>query len=321
MTHEAAQPSTPDLNIVDEEFMALFAGHGDDRGDYMKHVAGPAITRLLKPIYEGPLDETETHSMRFSARILELDVLALSAISLLRQRLAAKNEADDSGFKLVDLAVRQRQAWFFQESTRRVVDEGLETSVVTPLIVGHHIFALERAAEMDQSSPGVIESFRDDGTYMTRSKRYSLQRVAGQPVKDFEDLIEITERDNYKDIVLRLAKGPNEFLGSMSNSTHAMFQNVFFKFALPSNSQSLMYFWDAYQMKDGKVVGLTKEYYERANIRREVMTRDIGSRSSSGCPVRHKNGQIEGETDSPLIVSAIGYVANCLRAARDIVSD
>ncbi|HYF96416.1 MAG TPA: hypothetical protein VD947_00055 [Patescibacteria group bacterium] len=265
---------------------------GKSRAEIMKQVVGPAFTEFLQTVYTQPL--TDDEHRRLSPREDEpwdgLD-------NLRRFNLIIENILESRVFKPPTNAFfrdavfennlsylrGQQSDIFFHQLPNGIIKEGLESGVVIPLTVASHIYRIEQGG---------------------------LEHI------DFAKFVEIMERPEFDEILLTLTKGPNGFLGSASTELlrHGL---SMFDFSIPV-SDSPLKTYDAYRVKEGKVVGLSDQYHLSANDRRRRLFYPFKpgqkDRSSSGCPVRHSFEDAGGEKQTPLIITAKQFIVEAIKA-------
>jgi hypothetical protein len=288
--------------LADETYSLVEQADGLARAEAMKRVIGPALTDMLQLTYTEPLTAEERQKISDIWRYPNAEGLARfsgCAKQILDARFAGQHATPQSEmFQRLSKLIGARPDLLFFDWPEQVVHEGLNSGVVAPMMVAQHIYRLEE--EQDYPSKGV---FNPDA------------------------LAAIMTRPSFDQILLRLTKGPNGFLGQQSTQSKHFFSEKFFDFYRVEadgsvNEDERMRVTDAYAMESGRVVGLSPAYAISAHDRRERQREHYsGLRSkhdfvnSSGCPVRH-GFEIETSTaQEPLIVTAKNFLINALQIA------
>lgn len=251
------------------------------RGEAMKRVVGPLMTQFLKPFYETPLSSEEEQKTGLKAEFQyylgDLDDTAVALERILLNRF--QSEKGEALQNLIDSLLQSRKDLFYYVDAERVVQEGFVTGIVVPLTIASHIYRIERN---------------------------HLGEFASTIPLDLEYFIGIMQRPEFDEMLLKLTKGPNGFLGS-SSTTPSLDGKGMFEFKIRG-----LNFEDAYKIRDGKVVGLSNAYHEIANARRTALRNEENLSYSSGCPVRHRFEDEDGKKQDSLIVTAKNFLIRAL---------
>ena len=196
--------------------------------------------------------------------------------------------------QFLELSKQRPDLLFYADDPSQNISEAIGTSISVPLTLASSISGLEKPKEH-----------------------------GGYPLRDAEGLIEIMERENFRKILLRLTKGPNEFLGQGSDKFREHGTSRFYSFSLGvDRMQDRLSIRDAFDIEHGSVVGLSDAYAIAAEQRRkELRSRPPAvhhGNDSSGCPVRHEFEDASGRPQESLILTPTKFVASALRYAEQI---
>ncbi len=260
---------------------------GLGRAVVMEEVLGPHLDAMLRPIYETgiPPDEKKLPSLEGEFPLRVLGNFSDRLRSILMERFHASVVGGTEYEEFLDLNERRPELIFYTESPIQNIREALGTSVGVPLTLAKWVSALE----------------------MSRGLADRSYRTVGV-------LTEIMERKSFHAMLLRLTKGPNEFLGKGSDSF---------------TDHGLVNFYDlgllvrnAFEMEDGNVAGLSGAYALAAERRRnELRSRPTDGHQgndSSGCPVRHGFEGPDGGPKIPLVLTGNEFAVGALRHAEQI---
>lgn len=280
----------------------------------MRRFVGPALTDFLRPVFAAEIAPEERRDVPEFDRFKRARNVIDSGTRILSQRLIHQTVSDPDGNARVCQLIEERPNRFFYNTTDRVIKDGLISGIATPLVTATNIFRVENSL--------VPEYGHGSSTH------FAAVQV------NIPELINIINRGSFIDILGRLTKGPNGFLGSGSTAANAVWHDMFFDFidpdVDPSSLRSLQ-IWDAFKMQDGKVVDLSGKYHRAAVLKRkktaqlwakdlEAMPKgdiDYEYNVSSGCPVRHKFEDSTGILQEPLIATSSRFLAALLQAAYD----
>jgi hypothetical protein len=258
---------------------------GLGRAAVMEEVLGPHLDAMLRPLYEAGIDPyvsmLPSLEGEFPLRVLAdfSDRLRM----ILMDRFQVSEISGPAYKELLDLNDERPELLFHKANPIENIREALGTSVGVPLTVAKWISGLEMPRGSSE------RSYRTVAT-----------------------LTEIMERESFRAMLLRLTKGPNEFLGKGSDSfTDNGFVNFYDLDLLVRN---------AFDMEDGRVVGLSGAYAVAADRRRKELrsrpTEAHHGNDSSGCPVRHGFKGSDGEPQIPLVLTGSEFAVGALRYAE-----
>lgn len=300
---------SPELSLADK-------AKGLERAAVMKYVVGPCLSDLLRPIYAPDISEVEgmllTGDCRFPTsdgepRGFKLEVFSGITKGILWDRLGDARNGDGKK-QYVDFlrfSDGRTDLFYYGDAAADIIPEGLQSGIVVPLRVATQVHRLEYGDRKSQRSH--------------RLSRWALCRP--------DELIEIMERPCFDDILLHLTKGPNGFLGEKAVEV-TTYNSSFFDFKVGADPERRLSFRDAYEMADGKVVGLSGAYHVSARQMRTSVLRTHSSKSAvdprthqvwshSGCPVRHSFEDESGEKQEPLIIAAKKFLVAALSSVGE----
>lgn len=270
---------------------------GLGRAAVMEEVLGPHLDAMLRPIYEAGIDAQASRlpslEGEFPLRILEHFSERLRYI--LQSRFSTLVKGSEPYRQFLELSEQRPDLLFYADDPSQNISEAIGTSIAVPLTVASSISGLEKPKE-----PG------------------------GYPLRDVEGLAEIMERESFHRILLRLTKGPNEFLGKGSDkfTEHGISRFYSLSLGVDHRMQDRLSVRDAFDVERGTVVGLSDAYAIAAERRRQGLrlrapTLHQGN-DSSGCPVRHGFEDAHGNPQPPLVLTGSSFVVAALRHAEQI---
>lgn len=259
-----------------------------DRAQIMKQVVGPPMTEFLRPLYEEPLSQEELARLPNLGSVGNLRTFNLVVRNVLNRRLQQQLElTEDGGFggQLITLA-EIHKGTFFYHTVDSIIGEGMETGVYTTLTVAWQIYSLEN----------------------------NLRRVSDEDPIDFAKFIEVMQRPEFDKILFSLTKGPNGFLGEKATNFEVN-DNLLFEFyeSCRFRAERPLRIKDAYKLEDDRVVGLSDAYHLAAADKRKR----VGERPSSGCPVRHRFEDENGDKQESLIITAKNFLIGAIEAVAE----
>jgi hypothetical protein len=267
------------------------------RAAVMKDVLGPHLDTMLRPLYEAEITQEEVlPSLEgdFPLRVLTRFFIDLRYI--LQNRFHASVRSGEEYEEFLDLNANRNELIFYSADPMRSIKEALGTSIGVPLKVASWISGLEKPKES-----------------------ICYPEPVGYPLLDVGGLTEIMKRESFKNILSRLTKGPNEFLGEGSDEFTEDGIRYFYAFKLGERRLKAA---DIFDIQDNLVIGLNDTYALAAEQRRQVLRSGSPSRhkgnESSGCPVRHSFEDASGRPQEPLILTATMFLEGALKHAEQI---
>lgn len=298
-----------------EETTLLAQAEGLGRSDVMKKVVGPALTKLLQPLFEEGLSQDELARLTVVRNFAEMedfmkDVRFMGHIKAEALTGATvKTQLYDELEGLQD----KRPDLFYYPNLEGVIRDAVSSGIVTPFTLASQIYIAENF-DSEISKADIMKS------------EISVDAI-----------LEVLRRPEFDTMLLKLTKGPNGFLGTRS-SLPDISKKHFFSFYDPDkcpewkgHEEDLGFAewltpWNAFKFEEGKVVGLSDQYHLAANLKRKEMEwqwrRNLMSRgryeftNSSGCPVRHRFEDETGEKQESLVITAKNFVIDALEVAR-----
>jgi hypothetical protein len=274
---------------------------GFDRGAAMKQVVGPTLSKLLMPAYDLSISPEEAGKLPEVSEFGDLSQFAASVNDVISWRVADILREDPESYASLHTLISEERNLLHFGDVEPVLREGLRTGEVAPLTVAAHIYRLEKYGA---------------------AQRGQLEEVRQQPF-DYTKFVDILERPSFDRMLHRLTKGPNGFLGTRSVRPTSIVSDDFFKFSLPNGDD--MTYRDAYRLEDGKVVDLSGDYDIAAQAKRRKITEQYletqprrQDLQSSGCPVRHRLEDEDGEPQQSLITAGIKFLSAAMIASFDI---
>lgn len=278
------------------------ASSGRSRADFQRELLGPFIDRIVRPIYQDPLSDSELGSLSTLNTFDDLQAFAGSlalraeigpSSSVLNIRLGEISENEERDLEILRAMCSEEPTHY--KELEAILCEGVRSGVVLPLTITSHILGLESSEDF-------------------YSKRYVYRSSF-----DKDSAIDIMRRTEFDKIIGSLTRGPNGFIGADSididvNSPYFFFFKKNDPYLGVMNSQRLR-IDEAYKLEDGKVVGLSDEYHISANEKRRAKSHE---RTSSGCPVRHKFDDSSGQNQEPLVITAKNFLLRTLEQARQL---
>lgn len=291
-------PSTPGASFLFPTILVEQA-EGMDRPEVMRKVVGPALTEFFRPLYDD-LTPEEAAGLPDIKKFSRIELFATTLDNLIFTRFTALKSDNQMAYSALDRLGEVRLDLFHYQNINSVLTEALLSGIVAPLTLARSIYA--------------VENF-DRGTSREEIKTSELSAA---------DLLEVMQREEFDRMLASLTKGPNGFLGSSSSAIQAIGKS-FFDFE--GSSVDLLSIWDAFKVKDGKVVGFSDDYHLAAQAkRRQIGDRysDAASRfspkhdfaNSSGCPVRHRFEDETGEKQESLVITAKNFLLQALEASN-----
>jgi hypothetical protein len=272
---------------------------GVPRREVMRQVAGPAIAKLISPIYSEPIDDAEAAGIAPVDKVKDLTYFSDGLVGItLEHRLRQSRQNNAALYENLDvLSSRMPQLFFNGPSIGKVLREGLASGVVVPLLLAGHILKAEHVYE-DKGQAIFDNKFKHKNT------------------------IKVMQRDNFLKMLQSLTKGPNGFLGLESTNHFYAHRNFFgFKAQDKINNPPLTTS-DAFKIHRNKVVGFSDMFYLAANAkRRHIYAMCKGSEhvfnpsDSSGCPVGRAIKGDGNETVAWSISESRDFVISALKVS------
>jgi hypothetical protein len=275
------------------------------RDKAMKQVVGPALDRFVRPIYDAPLTADEVSNLPEVTAFKDLPDFSRSTDELLKARLDSRLANEPDQCQILEGVAQGRPDLFHYSLVKNTLVEGVEVGARMPLIVGTHIYILERY-----------------GSGLSYNEKQRLPY-------DGDLMIDILRRSSTYRILDHLTKGPNGFLGGSASVSYTAFERKFFDFREQNNRCLLAS--EAYQQDQGQVIGLSAAYHLVAASRRQKIKEEyyaterfgaLGNTGghafaiSSGCPVRHRFEDESGEPQESLISAGRQFVIAALQAEQ-----
>ena len=286
---EAQEAPRQTLATTDGGLRLMERAEGLGRAAVMEEVLGPHLDAMLRPIYERGIapDEKRLPSLadEFPMNVLARFFERLRTI--LEDRFNASVSESQEYEEFLELSEQRPDLLFYADNPMQNIKEALGTSIGVPLTVSTWISGLEKTKGL------------------------------ASPYRDVDGLAGIMERESFHRILLRLTKGPNEFLGSGSDNFREPDRVRFYGMELSVR--------DAFEVEDGKVVDLSGAYavaaeQRRTKLRKRHYDRHRGN-DSSGCPVRHGFEDADGKDQSPLVLTGNEFAVAAMRYAEQLPLD
>jgi hypothetical protein len=278
--------------------------HGLHRNQIMKRIVGPLLTDIMQPIYSEEFSPEEVGSIPAARGVEAIQknfVPAVAALLMERVDQTMEGGLGDDGksrfkqFAELDYA-RGSELFFARGMPKKTLQEGVYGGVAVPLVVASHIYQLEGFdRRVDNFIPEIFTT--------------------------------IMEREIFDSILQHLTKGPNYFLEEQATDPD-MFSSHLFKFCNPhptnpttTQDTEPLQIEDAYEVRDGEVVGLSDTYHLSASLRRNFLKRNNNwvprgykAMVSSGCPVGHEFERA-GQKQEALIRIAKNFLIAALKVS------
>lgn len=252
----------------------------------MRDIMGPALTRLLAPVYDEQISEEE--KLQLDEKMLNSNFTKCLE-EILCDRIEKVSEDSPSERQQIDELCSERpDLVFYHNEPRYVLKEGVSTGVIIPLIIATHIHGLEDQTTGDDIS--VLEA-----------------------PDQSQAALDIMERSSFDRILISLTKGPNGFLGGPPFHGKVWWRGFF-------DFQGLD-MAEAYSMENGRVQGLSYKYHQAAARERAIMNHGRSQQeardNSSGCPFRHRYPDATGAQGESLIMSGKRFLMAAIRTTLD----
>jgi hypothetical protein len=268
------------------------------RSEVMKEVVGPVLTTLLEPVYQvnDLVQQARNNNplQNFEKATEYVDSLVGALDTNLRHR---RHDEEDIGpiYEQIEQLIRNRRDLFYYGTAGQVLHEGLATSLVTPFVAAKQIYRQESGIEPE------------DFAWDTKFPRGAM--------------IKILMRETTAKIIHRLTKGPNGFLGDTSINAFMGMYDRFFEFRHPTSGGKLR-IADAFELKDGEVIGLSGLYSLSAQQKRDRITKESieaikrssphQAHISSGCPMSRQYADEAGKPQNSLINAGKEFLVTAL---------